>query len=69
MCAALRRIQTPVLLLHGTADQLVDPKFSDEAVTLFPNARLEILPGAPHKFQGEYLERGIELIRAFLLGE
>ena len=27
------------------------------------------ITGAPHKFQGEYLERGIELIRAFLLGE
>lgn len=67
--AKARAYQGSVLLLHGTVDQLVDPKYSDEAVKLFPNARLVWLPDAPHKFQGEFLEQSIALIHEYLLGE
>ncbi|MBQ6395593.1 MAG: alpha/beta hydrolase, partial [Atopobiaceae bacterium] len=65
----LKGFEKPVLLLHGTEDQLVDPAYSEEALGLLPDAQLVWMPGSPHKFAGEYLERGIELMRGFFLGE
>lgn len=38
----------PVLIQHGTADELVDISFSRKAVKVFPNAKLIELSGAGH---------------------
>jgi non-heme chloroperoxidase len=45
----LRKIDVPTLILHGDDDQIVP--IADSAllsVKLVENARLEIIPGAPH---------------------
>jgi len=40
----------PVLLIHGTADRIVDHQHSLDAAAQFQNARLILLDGAPHGF-------------------
>lgn len=56
----------PVFIVHGTADQLVPIAYSERAVTVFPDARLEKIEGAGHGFRGEPLEKAIQLIGAQL---
>lgn len=56
----------PVFIVHGTADRLVPIAYSEKAITVFPNARLEKIEGAGHGFRGEPLEKAIQLIGAQL---
>lgn len=56
----------PVFIVHGTADQLVPIAYSEKAVTVFPDARLEKIEGAGHGFRGEPLNKAIQLIGAQL---
>ncbi|MDO4215051.1 MAG: alpha/beta fold hydrolase [Bacteroidales bacterium] len=58
--------QKPVFIVHGTADRLVPITYSEKAITVFPNARLEKIEGAGHGFRGEPLEKAIQLITAQL---
>lgn len=58
--------QKPVFIVHGTADRLVPIAYSEKAITVFPNARLEKIEGAGHGFRGEPLEKAIQLIGAQL---
>jgi pimeloyl-ACP methyl ester carboxylesterase len=44
----LERITAPVLLLHGTADQLIPARASKAMATHLPNARLELFEGLGH---------------------
>jgi non-heme chloroperoxidase len=45
----LKKMNIPVLLLHGDDDQVVPIDVSArEAVKLLPNAELKVYPGAPH---------------------
>lgn len=56
----------PVFIVHGTADQLVPIAYSERAITVFPDARLEKIEGAGHGFRGEPLEKAIQFIGAQL---
>lgn len=58
--------QNPVFIVHGTADRLVPITYSEKAITVFPNARLEKIEGAGHGFRGEPLDKAIQLITAQL---
>ena len=58
--------QKPVFIVHGTADRLVPIAYSEKAITVFPNARLEKIEGAGHGFRGEPLEKAIQLLGAQL---
>lgn len=58
--------QKPVFIVHGTADRLVPITYSEKAITVFPNARLEKIEGAGHGFRGEPLDKAIQLITAQL---
>lgn len=42
-----------VLLLHGDADDIVPLSYSERALEVYPEARLQVLPGAGHGFYGE----------------
>jgi pimeloyl-ACP methyl ester carboxylesterase len=50
-----RLTDTPVLLLHGDADQILPPMAS-ELVQMITEGELVILPGADHLFQGAEAE-------------
>lgn len=56
----------PVLIIHGTEDRLVPITYSERAITVFPDARLEKIEGAGHGFRGEPLEKAIEIVSAQL---
>ena len=40
----------PVLIVHGSADDIVPLRYAEEAQKRYPNARLEVLPGERHGF-------------------
>lgn len=46
--AALPRVRTPVLLLHGELDSVIPPVHSQRLAALAPQARLQLIPGAGH---------------------
>lgn len=57
----------PVLIMHGTEDTSVDISFSQKAVTVFPNAKLEIIDGAGHGFsQAEYRGKTMQMASDFI---
>jgi pimeloyl-ACP methyl ester carboxylesterase len=65
--ARLRAIRAPTLVIHGTADELLDPINGDLVASLIPGARLELLEGVGHLFFWEQPQRSAELVREFAL--
>jgi pimeloyl-ACP methyl ester carboxylesterase len=61
--AQLRGLRVPTLVVHGTADRLLDPINGDLVASLIPGARLELLEGAGHLFFWEQPQRAAELVR------
>lgn len=47
----------PVLIIHGTADDVVDPSNAISIYTNSENAELHIISGADHRFTGNITER------------
>ena len=62
----LGEITAPTLVLHGTGDNVVDPRNSELLAERIPNAGLELLEGAGHLFFWEQPERTATLIEEFL---
>ena len=48
--ADMRSIKCPVLMVHGDKDRVVSLSGSEEAVGIFPDARLHVIEGAGHVF-------------------
>jgi pimeloyl-ACP methyl ester carboxylesterase len=65
--ARLRGLRTPTLVIHGTADALLDAVNGDLVASLIPGARLELLEGVGHLFFWEQPQRSAELVRGFAL--
>jgi pimeloyl-ACP methyl ester carboxylesterase len=61
--ARLAGIQAPTLVLHGTADRLLEPVNGELLARLVPGARLELLEGAGHMFFWEQPARSAQLVR------
>lgn len=61
-----RHIQAPTLIVHGTADQVVDPRNASLLTGLIPDARLVTFPGAGHLLFWEDPERFVEVATSFL---
>jgi uncharacterized protein len=65
--AALARVRTPVLLVHGERDGLIAPSHSQRLLATAPQARLVLVPGAGHNdlqaFDG-YLSAVADALRA-----
>ncbi len=55
-----------VLIIHGTDDHIEPLSYSERAVKLFPDARLEPIKGADHGFFGEQAETAIGLAVDFV---
>ena len=61
---AARKVLIPWLLIHGTTDELVPHSDSEELCAANPAARLELLPGADHRFAG-HAPKMVELASSF----
>ena len=65
----LRGLQLPTLVIHGTADRMLDAVNGDLIASLVPGARLELLEGVGHLFFLEAPQRAARLIREHALGD
>jgi pimeloyl-ACP methyl ester carboxylesterase len=64
--ATLSGVETPVLLIHGSADPVVRSAAAKKHVDLFPNATLELYEGVGHSPFFEAPERFEADLRAFV---
>lgn len=55
----------PVLILHGTQDNIVKPEYSQRAQSIYANARLEIIPGGGHGFSARHDAIAIAHLKEF----
>ncbi|MGO9557569.1 MAG: alpha/beta fold hydrolase [Acidimicrobiales bacterium] len=62
--AALRNVSVPTLVLHGSADTLIDPSGGRRTAEVIPGARLELLEGMGHDYPPQYWEPIVELVTA-----
>jgi len=64
-----RRIKVPTLIVHGDADVVVSIEQSKKLVKEIPNATLEVIECAGHRFEGKYFEKVIGLIEEFVYSQ
>ena len=62
--ALLRRLEMPVLILHGGDDPMVPPPHARQLARLIPHARLELIEGWGHDLPDALAPRFAESIRA-----
>jgi pimeloyl-ACP methyl ester carboxylesterase len=65
----LHNFTTPTLIIQGTADQTVLPKYSKRAKDILPQDEkhiLKMVEGAPHDFRDAYIDEFINQTLAFL---
>jgi pimeloyl-ACP methyl ester carboxylesterase len=62
----LGAIEAPTLVVHGTADAVVDPRNAGVLAAAIPDARPELLPGCGHLLFWEQPERFAVLVSEFL---
>jgi 3-oxoadipate enol-lactonase len=61
-------IQAPTLVVHGTADHVVDVRNAELLARLLPDARVELLEGAGHLLFWEQPDEFVRLVTRFLEG-
>jgi pimeloyl-ACP methyl ester carboxylesterase len=61
----LSSVTTPVLVVWGESDGVIDPAYGRAYAEAFPNAHFELIPEAGHLPQIEQPERVLKLVRAF----
>lgn len=64
--SVLRRIEHPVLLVHGREDRLVRPASSLHLHELLPNAAVHLLPNTGHAIASERLDDLDSLLHTYL---
>jgi pimeloyl-ACP methyl ester carboxylesterase len=64
--ARLPEIATPTLVIHGTADKLVQPGNAELVAKAIPDARLEWFDGAGHLFWTDQTQHTIDVVNGFL---
>ena len=62
----LGELTMPTLVLHGTADNVVDPRNAELLASRIPDARVELVEGAGHLFFWEEPARFAAVVREFL---
>ncbi|HKI93346.1 MAG TPA: alpha/beta fold hydrolase [Gaiellaceae bacterium] len=62
----LGEIAAPTLVLHGTADEVVDPRNAGLLAERIPDARAELLEGAGHLFFWEQPHEFVRYVMEFL---
>lgn len=56
----------PVLLIHGTADQVVSPEASQKYNVILPNSQLHLIDGESHMLNGAKKSEVVKLVTTFL---
>ena len=56
----------PVLLMHGTADKIVDIRYAQKLKDIYPDCTYIELEGAAHGFKGDFDKRACEELRVFM---
>ncbi len=60
--AELHSVKLPALVMHGTADRLVDPSGGQRTADAIPGARFELIDGMGHDYPPEVWPRWVELV-------
>ena len=55
----------PTLVIHGTADTLIDPIGGQRTAELVPGARLELIEGMGHDYPPQIWEHWVDLVTTF----
>ena len=59
---ALRRLDVPTVVIHGTDDILIDVSGGEATAAAIPRARLELIPGMGHDLPRQLWPRFVDLI-------
>jgi pimeloyl-ACP methyl ester carboxylesterase len=60
--AALREVSVPALVLHGSADKLVDPSGGRRTADAIPGARFVLIDGMGHDYPPHYWDQLVRLV-------
>lgn len=63
--AYLPALRMPVLVAHGTADQVIDPAAAEDFRQGIPQAKVELFPGVGHLLLAETPKRFYEVVAGF----
>ena len=66
--AGLRTVRVPTLVLHGSADTLIEPSGGQRTAELVPGARYVVIEGMGHDYPPELWDRWVTEIKEFCLG-
>ena len=58
----LRAVRVPTLVIHGSADTLIDPIGGRRTAELIPGARFELIDGMGHDYPPQLWERWVDLV-------
>ncbi|MBE6960830.1 MAG: alpha/beta hydrolase, partial [Ruminococcaceae bacterium] len=64
--AEIKSYRGPVLIVHGTKDNIVKLDYSRQAQRAYPNAKLHIIEGGAHGFGKKHDAIAIAHLRRFL---
>jgi pimeloyl-ACP methyl ester carboxylesterase len=65
---ALRTVSVPTLVLHGSADTLIDPSGGRATAEAIPGARFELIEGMGHDYPEVFWDRWVGLVAEHALG-
>ena len=63
---AIKGYEGPVLLIHGTADKIVNIRYARTARECFPSCEYHEIDGGAHGFKGAHDREAIQLLRSFM---
>lgn len=59
---ALRQLTVPTLVMHGSADTLIEPIGGQRTAELIPGARFELIEGMGHDYPPQLWQRWVDLV-------
>lgn len=66
---AIRSYPGPVIIVHGSKDEIVDCSYAQKAAEAYQNAELVIIPDGKHGFSKEHEKIALEAVEHFLKKE
>lgn len=63
----IAKYKRKVILIHGSADELVPIEYSERAKQIYQDSELWVIEGAGHEFEGDEINQTIDYILHYLL--